>query len=222
MHASRGNLSPEVEPNEDALFVWVPKCAGTSIYALLRQRGCPAGRWDYPLDPFDNRGFITFGHVDVRALVEAGVISRDFFARAFKFAIVRNPFDRMASLYFYLKRIQCSEVPEAMDFADFCRKVARGEHPPVGLYNYRGLNQCNPMADWLTDESGKLLVDDWGRYETLAEDFARIGKRLGIYESLPHENRGEHRPYREYYNAETRAIVADIYRRDLELFSYEF
>lgn len=214
--------SETAEANPDALFVWVPKCAGTSIYSLLRQHGCPAGRWDNPFDPFENRGFITFGHVDVCALVEVGVIFPDFFDRAFKFGFVRNPFDRMVSLYFYLKRIQCAEVPECMDFTGFCHKVALGEHSPVGLYNYRGLNQCNPMVDWLTDHSGRLIVDDWGRYETIPADFARMARRLGITEPLPHENRGEHRPYREYYSPETRAIVAEIYRRDLEFFGYEF
>ena len=206
----------------DALFIWVPKCAGMSIYSLLRKHGCPAERWDNPTMPFANRGVVTFGHVDIPALLDLGVVSRDFFDRAFKFGFVRNPFDRMVSLFVYLKRIRCSEVPDEMDFDGFCRRVADGRHPPVGLYNYQGLNQCNPMADWLTDRSGRLLVDDLGRYETLLEDFSRIAKRLGIPEPLPHENQGERRPYREYFTPATRAIIERVYRRDLELFDYQY
>lgn len=210
------------KPSADAIFVWVPKCAGTSIYSLLKARGCPAERWDRPLDPFDNRGFITFGHVSVPALRDRGVVSPEYFRRAFKFGFVRNPFDRLVSLYFYLRKIQCAEVPADLGFDGFCHKIALGQHPPVGLYNYRGLNQCNPMADWFTDVDGRLFVDDWGRYENLAGDFARIGARLGIHEPLPHENRGEHLPYREYYTPSTRAIIEKVYRRDLDLFGYTF
>ena len=150
------------------------------------------------------------------------MVSRDYFGRAFKFGFVRNPFDRVVSLYFYLRRIQCVDVPGDLDFAGFCHKIALGQHPPVGLYNYRGLNQCNPMADWLTDPDGRLFVDDWGRYENLAVDFARIGAKLGITGPLPHENRGDRLPYREYYTPATRALIEKIYRRDLDLFGYAF
>ncbi len=34
--------------------------------------------------------------------------------------------------------------------------------------------------------------------------------------------RRSHRPYRDYYNPETRAIVEKIFREDLELFGYGF
>jgi hypothetical protein len=184
--------------------------------------GCIEGRWDAPLDPFANRGIATFGHVDVLQLIERGVVTRAYFDRAFKFAFVRNPFDRLVSLFFYLQRIASPEVPPGLTFAAFCEKVARAEHPPVGLYNYRGLNQCNPMVDWLTDRDGRVIADFIGRHETVTEDFLTICQRLGIETALPHENATPHAPYREYYTEATRAIVERVYRSDLDRFGYEF
>jgi hypothetical protein len=206
----------------DVLFVWVPKCAGMSVYRILVKHGCIEDRWLKPTQPFANRGMITFGHVSVPDLVDRGIIKPRYLENAFKFAFVRNPFDRLVSLFFYLKRIKCGEVPDVMSFDDFCRKVERREHPPVGLYNYNGLNQCNPMQDWLLDRNGRLFPDFVGRHETLGEDFQKICRIVGIDEQLTHENRTEHQHYRSYYTAETCAIVERVYREDLDRFGYSF
>jgi chondroitin 4-sulfotransferase 11 len=206
----------------DVLFVWVPKCAGMSLYRVLVKCGCVEDRWLNPTKPFANRGMITFGHVSIPELVDRRVIAPHFLENAFKFAFVRNPFDRLVSLFCYLKKINCEEVPQAMSFDEFCRKVERREHPPVGLYNYKGLNQCNPMIEWLQDRRGRLLVDFVGRHESLHEDFQKICRIVGIDEHLPHENRTEHRHYRTYYTPNTRAIVERVYREDLDRFDYSF
>jgi hypothetical protein len=74
----------------------------------------------------------------------------------------------------------------------------------------------------LTDAEGKLLVDFVGRYETLAQDFAQICDRLAIAVELPHVNRTAHWDYRDYYDTQTRQLVAEHFRADVELFHYEF
>lgn len=206
----------------DVLFLWVPKCAGTSVYTALVKYGCIQKRWEKPLQPFSNRGISTFGHVDVLQLIEQGVMTRRYFDQAFKFAFVRNPYDRLVSLFFYLKKIKCEEVPEQMSFGQFCGEVDRGEYPPVGLYNYQGLNQCNPMASWLIGRDGRLLADFVGRHENVRADFRKVGAMIGIDEEIPHENRTERKPYQDYYTAETRAIVERVYREDFERFDYRF
>ncbi|MBC8002129.1 MAG: sulfotransferase family 2 domain-containing protein [Opitutaceae bacterium] len=206
----------------DVLFLWVPKCAGTSTYQTLVKHGCIEDRWLDPMRRFRNRGVSTFSHVDVVGLVEEGVIRKAYFDNAFKFAFVRNPYDRAVSLFAYLKKLKFPEVPEAMTFTEFCLTLERGAYPPVGLYNYKGLSQCNLMLSWITDRSGKIIADFVGRYETLQKDFQTVCDTIGIKETIPHENKTEHRPYQEYFDPRTRAIIEKVYRKDLDAFGYSF
>jgi hypothetical protein len=207
----------------DVLFYWVPKAAGTSIYTVLLNYACPRHRWLTPTEPFHNKGFTTFGHVHLPDLVKAGIVSEEYVRGAFKFAFVRNPFDRLVSLFSYLKKLPLDEVPPAMGFEEFCALVTERPIDPVGLYNFKGLSQCNPQVHWLCDESGRLVVDFVGKYETLDQDFAEVCRRIGIpAPDMPHENKSQHAPYQDYYNERTRSAVAKFYRRDLETFGYSF
>jgi hypothetical protein len=207
----------------DVLFFWVPKAAGTSIYNVLLKYGCPKHRWLKLTRPFPNKGFMTFGHVDVPSVIEAGIMSEQYVQRAFKFGFVRNPFDRLVSLFFHYKKVKWPDVPESMTFDEFCSRVTTQGIKPVGLYNDVELNRCNPQVAWLLDKNGHQLVDFIGKYETLNADFDRVCQTIGIpAQQIPHENKTQHAPYRDYYNAGTRSMVAEFYKKDLETFDYAF
>ncbi|MBW1744054.1 MAG: hypothetical protein JRJ47_11625, partial [Deltaproteobacteria bacterium] len=38
----------------------------------------------------------------------------------------------------------------------------------------------------------------------------------------PHDNQSSHRPYYEYYDDEAIGIVESMYKRDIDMFGYEF
>ena len=65
-------------------------------------------------------------------------------------------------------------------------------------------------------------ADFVGRFERLESDFRRICETLGIDATLPSLNVSQRRPYREYFDDESRRIVATRYRDDIETFGYEF
>jgi hypothetical protein len=142
----------------------------------------------------------------------------------FKFAFVRNPWDRLVSTFFFLKRGGMDEVDRAWaaqnlavypDFGNFVRNWLTPE-------NAMSFPHFRPQCFFVADEAGKVMVDFLGRYETLAKDFAEVTCRLGRNCGLPVVNKGEHAPFTAYYDDETREIVARVYSRDINLFSYSF
>lgn len=69
---------------------------------------------------------------------------------------------------------------------------------------------------FVTDKDGTLIVDFFGKYERLHEDFLGVCDELNISVSLPHINPSPHRDYRSYYNDQTKQIVEDYFGEDIE------
>jgi len=101
-----------------------------------------------------------------------------------------------------------------------------------------------PQTEMLYDRNGTLLVDFVGKFEHLQQDFDRVCKHLGFEDSgLPHVNSSDKksrelrrkvrnslyrngesnlRDYVDFYDSESREIVTEMYRTDIENFSYSF
>ncbi len=197
-----------------AVFIWIPKTAGTSVFSLLgapKLKSLHLARFRFP-----NRGIVTFGHMDYAELVRRGIVSAAFDRSAFKFAFSRNPYERAVSLFDYVQRY--GVLTEGGSFLSFCRRLAAGECDDIGLYNVKGLSQCNPQIRWLRD----VELDFVGRVDNLKQDSRRVAERLGLeFAATPHLNASERRDYRSYYCEESRQIVEDFYGEDFRQLGYE-
>jgi hypothetical protein len=78
------------------------------------------------------------------------------------------------------------------------------------------------QSEWIVDDRGGVCVDFVGRYETLHKDFKTLCDMIGIKASLPHINKSDRKAYYQYYDDETKAIVRDWHKRDIERFGYTF
>jgi len=79
-----------------------------------------------------------------------------------------------------------------------------------------------PQVDWLTDHSGKILVDEIIHFENLEVEFNEVLEKLGRNKTLPHVKKSNRGNYREYYDDETIEMVRNWFERDIEEFGYQY
>lgn len=189
-----------------SIFVHIQKTGGSSIEDLLRANDPAIGS-----NLSDGRRHMPAR--DIRQVVEP-----QKWASYFKFACVRNPWDRLVSWH-----CMCIQARNPNRFGQYVQQCAPTfeafvKHATTGMGERTTRNQL----DYLTDADGTLLVDFVGRYENLDADMAHVKRRLGLAHALPHTNRSTHDDYRRYYSTETRDIVARRFARDIEHFGYSF
>jgi hypothetical protein len=80
------------------------------------------------------------------------------------------------------------------------------------------------QIDYLTDSSGKLMVDFVGRFESFQKDFDLVATKLhGRRPRLPRNaNKSRHRSYTDYYTPALARKVEERYGPDIEAFGYAF
>lgn len=199
------------------IFIHIPKTGGTSLENLI----WPAEQHDEAhlargfVDEFHNRYQTgSLKHLLARQVRHA--VGAAVFEGCFKFAFVRNPWDRAVSQYAYmatrpdLRRF--AGLPDGACFKTWLDRTARRRHV-----------QWEPQIHFLVDEEGQSLVDAIGRFENFDADARRMLAAIGLpHGPLRHDNASERAAYPHYYDAESREIVAERYAADIAAFNYRF
>lgn len=198
------------------IFIHIPKNAGNSIrkalvkYSELPYESLPTKLLQViKLKPASSN---FNGHVSAKDIRKK--IGDEQYENFFKFAFVRNPWDRLVSTYEYI--LQTKPHPQHN------LVKAMGSFENFVEYETRSSNQGEFQKGRVTDERGELIVDFIGRYESLSSDFMKICEIIGINEELPHLNSSKKREsYLEYYNPKNLNLVAEKFRDEIELFGYD-
>ena len=198
--------------SQNIIFVHLRRTAGNSIEAALG--GIVLfDRWFRRTDAWDNRlhrGRSRYkrdrrGHRIHATAAEIRALHPREFDRYFRFAIVRNPWEQMASLYGRLH-------PDDAHFAGFRSwlwrfDLAKGTVPRESLF----------------DDDGRCLVDFIGRFERLQQDFDTACDRAGIpRRMLPRTNAAGGLSMTDIYDAASLRIIERLYADDIDRFGYTF
>ena len=156
----------------------------------------------------------------VTSISSTPVSSVEFDENAFKFAIVRSPFDRAISLFHRMQRMGL--LPKSTSFGLFSTLLREQRYEDIGLFNVSGLSQCNPQAKWLVNDSGDVVADMIGRFENLDPFLDVLRDRKIIEGDFPRLNSSSVRSdFDYYYEAKwVRENIEIAYRLDFETFNY--
>ena len=204
---------PRVPPNANMaggyVFIHIPKTAGTSMCEAL---GLPetthatASEFRAMLGP-------QYDHL-------------------YSFAFTRNPWDRFLSLYLYARMEESHHHS-----ARHPRRKRYGRHPDYKTLRTASLQDAArllldgklgfhwlPQHRWVCDENDRVICNFVGRLESLDADWPQIAARTKAAASMPRKNVSnvEKIPYQQRIDDKTKSLLDEYYRRDIELFGYQF
>ncbi|WP_289098621.1 sulfotransferase family 2 domain-containing protein [uncultured Pseudoalteromonas sp.] len=191
--------------NQRAIFIHVPKVAGTSINKALYGR--------------------TLGHYTA---LEIKTKFPTLYKDSFVFSFVRNPWSRVVSAYKFAKKGRTEsmgvrnpkqyQIPEFETFERFVKEW-------LVLQDVNKLDYIfQPQVLFLTDRNGDVITDYVEKLENLADGVVEIEKYLGRKIKIGRANATSSTDdYRNYYNnKELIGLVGNIYADDIKKFGYEF
>ena len=203
-----------VDHDRRLLFIHIPKTGGTTILTLL-------GLWKKERSPELRTLFGDFGSLDLQHLTlrqAEQFLTAAEFSSYFRFAFVRNPWDRAVSAALWRTRFPGEGVRDLRDYVDWAERVNRiGPRQPPDCH-------ALPQCAFLDGADGRPGVLNIGRFERYAEDVAAIlGRFVPIPGPLPRKlPQLAREQYREYFHGDLETRVGRLYAEDARRFGYRF
>ena len=177
-----------ISKSKNYLFIHIPKTGGSSL-----RRELIKNKSDEDLVFLDDNQ-----HNKVPSIKKIYTENDINWKSTFKFAFVRNPWDRVVSYYLY-------QFKNKLSFKQFVKQSK------------------DTQLSYIQDKNGDVDVDFVGQFENYKQDAEFILKKFGMCQEMKtHTNRTYHKHYIEYYTNETRSIVEDNYAKDIEYFGYKY
>lgn len=188
------------------IFIHIPKNAGTSVTESLNM----VDRGHHDINYYRKKYDSCFGDYQ-------------------SFAIVRNPWDRVASNYEYAKM-------KSSYHHSITGNARYGVHPDYELLKDKSFSDClkilrdephllqhqgwSTQTKWITDND-VIIVNNILKYEQINESITQVTGVPNL--NLPVINKSNNRKFIQYYKtSEDINIVADIYKKDFNNFEYTF
>lgn len=137
----------------------------------------------------------------------------------YKFTVVRNPWERIWSMYHYFKSGGNKDsfnqsIREGMPetFEKFCLEYIE---PKKCFF---GLSWLDPQIDFIK-VNGKIEIDCVIKYENLLGEFEQIREKYGL-EPLGHHRRNPSKPDSSKMNDLCKKIIYEAYTEDFVSFEY--
>jgi hypothetical protein len=197
-------------------FLHLPKCGGTSLLRAFKKS------WDDPRFKNGHPHLTTDDHNYILRRSSKIILNLEI-SRFKLFTMVRNPYSRVVSAFFYLannrlrfrddRKIRDRFNLKDLDFKEFVKKSLLS-------VDYMHFNEI--IDNYIQYEDLKK-IDYIGKVENMVEDFNNICRLIDQPNiKLLHVNKSKHLDYTQYYDEESKNIVTKKYAKDIEYFGYKF
>lgn len=189
------------------LYISPVKCASTTIRMILKPHSDICS-FDYNKSKEDT--LYKDHHANARSLKKHFDEQEWDWDTYFKFTFARNPWSRNVSRFCY--NIKMGFTPKDQSFKKFI------------IWDTTGPKAKDvSISSFIADDDGNNMMDYVGKIENMSADIDYVCDEIGIKPpKVEHTNTTKHKHYTEYYDEETKQLVADKYAKDIEYFGYEF
>lgn len=206
--------------SESIIFTHIPKTGGTSIEKAFGQTIS------------DAKG----KHADIQMIKDhlLKIGKENHYKEAFKFTIVRNPFDQLYSFWNYHTNIfrDNSVFIFENDFNEFLKNLNLKDKSVALNQVYKDDEKVVAQAQIVWKQlfqkqyayiEKNMELDFIGRFERLHQDFELVKKITKFKTDLPHLNKASNKkPYWMRYDKKGREIAEELLEEDLKTFNYRF
>ena len=203
------------------IFLHIPKTAGTAITSWLSRftewNDIELGGTAYGEAMQEVYGKRFRLHKHSPSWQVRKVIGHEVWNAYYKFAVVRNPFDRLVSAYEFYRCWDHPGVASVKAMPSFDEFLGS---------DYFARDRLNPsratgsQAGFLGLGQG-FEIDRVCRFEHLAQDLSAVAEELGLpAPDLTVSNESQRAPLETYYTDERQRLVADLYAEDFDAFGY--
>jgi hypothetical protein len=209
------------------IFIKTAKTAGTSVESYFEQYCLEPGTWtqthdrnqiitDYGMVGGRRHGRFEVLHAHLSAEKIKLLLPEFQWNEYFKFSVIRNPYDRLVSRFFFnVKR----DTPERIDFSK--------RDDVINAFRVFVTQRLYKIENHLLID-GVLATDFLIRYESLNKDIAEVCNKIGVefdpskiplFKSGIRDNMFT---MNDLYDTKTREYVENNYRTELEKFNYYY
>lgn len=211
-----------ISHHHKTVFVHIPKCGGQSIEtAFLNDLGLD---WSTraPLLLRENKNPLLgppwLAHLLASDYVKYKYMTEEQFDTYYKFAVVRNPFSRVISLYNYLSRDLSLD-----DFIEGWLKelfVYRNDPEKGQPKNRRMSLFVRPQADYIFGQNERL-VDSVFQLENIGNDISTIKEKTGLVSEVLHRNSSKKKVSTSDLSNRNIDTIVELYSCDFEILGYD-
>ena len=205
-------------PKHKATFIHIPKTAGSSFELWISEN----------ITPFDRQQ----KHC---TLNDARSIWKKL---GYTFCFVRNPYARMVSMFHFIGQRAEERIEMRSNGQRTKKSTNQQDDILISAYYNKGFENWleehsqdihNPfdLGIWLYERKTPQVywIDDsveWFKAEELSLKFKRLQDVFNVDVALPHVNKTSHKHYRDYYNKNTKTIIENLFKDDLDKFNYDY